>query len=84
MFSRLQEPFGYIIQLFYQLVAYCYFLITNGKVFDLGPFRETWQDNFKTSIIKSKAFDEARYQYLTRLKERYQRYLNHALAEKIV
>lgn len=77
------EPFGYIIQLFYQLVAYTYFLITNGKVFDLGPFRETWTDRFKTSIIKAKAkaFDQTRFQYLTRLKERYHRYLNTHLSD---
>ena len=77
------EPFGFILQLFYQLVAYTYFLSTNGKVFDLQPFKETWTDRFKSSIIKNKPFDAARFQYLTRLKERYERHLTHALSDKM-
>ena len=41
------EPIAYIIQLFYSLVAYTYFLITRGGVFDLGPFKAYWSQRLK-------------------------------------
>ena len=78
------EPYAYIISVFNQIVAYTYFLVTNGKVFDLAPFQETWVDRFKESIIRAKGADQTRFQYLTKLKERYRRHLSPALlSEKI-
>ena len=41
------EPIAYIISLFYSLVAYSYFLLSRGNVFDLGPMQEYWTNRFK-------------------------------------
>ncbi|MEW5297641.1 MAG: hypothetical protein WDW36_000837 [Sanguina aurantia] len=53
------EPFGYVIQLFYSLVAYSYFMATRG-VFDLDPMRRSWHMHFKKRSAREERFDEGR------------------------
>lgn len=71
------EPIAYIISLFYSLVGYTYFLATRGHgVFDLAPFKEFWYTHLKKRKVAQLNFDEGRYQYLLRLRERYKRHLS--------
>jgi len=71
------EPFGYVISLFYSLVAYIYFMATRGRVFDLEPFHEYWTDRIAKKKIEEVRFDEDRYAYLTKLRDRYRRHIAH-------
>ncbi|KAJ9529903.1 hypothetical protein QJQ45_022289, partial [Haematococcus lacustris] len=68
------EPIAYIIQLFYQLVAFSYFMFMRHN-FDLGPIRDFWAKRYKTKRIKQLNFDADRYALLKRLQQRYQRHL---------
>ncbi|MEW5315383.1 MAG: hypothetical protein WDW38_006817 [Sanguina aurantia] len=68
------EPFGYVIQLFYSLVAYSYFMATRG-VFDLDPMRRSWHMHFKKRSAREERFDEGRYEHLHRLRDRYRRHV---------
>eukprot|EP00798_Chlamydomonas_sp_ICE-L_P030471 gene30471-35482_t len=71
------EPFGYIIQLFYSLVAYAYFLSTRGAVFDLAPFRDFWMGRISRSKMGQLNVDENRYTNLVKLRDRYRRHISH-------
>eukprot|EP00798_Chlamydomonas_sp_ICE-L_P030694 gene30694-35721_t len=71
------EPFGYIISLFYSLVAYAYFMITRGAVFDAAPFREFWMGKLRKSTTDAMMLDEDRYRYLMKMKARMKRQVGH-------
>ncbi|GFH15708.1 MCU domain-containing protein [Haematococcus lacustris] len=61
-------------ELFYQLVAFSYFMFMRHN-FDLGPIRDFWAKRYKTKRIKQLNFDADRYALLKRLQQRYQRHL---------
>ncbi len=40
------------------------------QVFDLGPFREFWSSRIKARKIEELKFDQERYEYLIKLRDR--------------
>ena len=71
------EPIAYILGLFYSIIAYAYFLVSRGQVFDLGPMKAFWTSKFKENRIKRLEFDSERHSFLLRLRDRYKRHISH-------
>eukprot|EP00798_Chlamydomonas_sp_ICE-L_P028791 gene28791-31979_t len=70
------EPFSYIIQLFYSLVAYAYFMLMRGAEFDLSAFREFWVGRITRSKAQQLNVNQDRYETLRKLQQRYRRHLS--------
>ena len=45
------EPFSYVINLFYSIVGYTFFMATKGHVFDLKPFSSFWRNRARVRDI---------------------------------
>lgn len=78
------EPYGYILSLFYSLLAYLYFFLTRGSYLDYGPFREYWTQRTKEKHLVMKGFDMERFQKLQKARDRYQRMLRRELTQNMV
>ena len=82
------EPIAYILSLMYAIVGYLYFLATRGSSqLELGSFKQYWSERLKLNKIQqSRAFDEDRWAFLNKQRQRLQQHLrnSHRLLQTVI